>query len=244
MSTCMQEGPHPKRWNCTLLAGHTGQHEAKTAFGLYTWPNDTERVSPKTIDELDALHAADAERIAFSARLRAAEAALRKIDAIRNSIVGLQAMSFSEHVYPLVAALNEAGYPGEGYTIARANVGTLLDRATKAEAEVERLRGEVASLALLTNPQAARDAAATERESRAALAILAPRDGEGLVTAAMSAMATVDLYKAMWRRDAGHTGLASQALHVGLKECERLREALREAANDMDSECDGAARAK
>ena len=33
-------------------------------------------------------------------------------------------------------------------------------------------------------------------------------------------------YKAMWRRNEGSVGLASQALHVGLRECERLRGAL------------------
>lgn len=97
-------------------------------------------------------------------------------------------------------------------------------RLRAAEAEVERLRGEVASLALLVNPQAARDAAATERENRAARAILTLDLGGDLVDAARTAMAMTELYRAMWRRNEGVVGLAGQALHVGLKECERLRE--------------------
>jgi hypothetical protein len=35
--------------------------------------------------------------------------ALAKINAIRNSIIGCQSINWSEHIYPLVAALNEAG---------------------------------------------------------------------------------------------------------------------------------------
>lgn len=70
-------------------------------------------------------------------------AALEKVNAIRNSIVGLQTFNFSEHAYPLVAALNAAGFEGLAYPESRANVGTLLERAAKAEAEVERLRAVV-----------------------------------------------------------------------------------------------------
>lgn len=62
--------------------------------------------------------------------------ALAKINDIRNSIIGLQAFNWSEHAYPLVAALNKAGIEGLEYPEARANVGTLLERANKAEAEV------------------------------------------------------------------------------------------------------------
>lgn len=74
-------------------------------------------------------------------RLRAA---LMKIDSIRNSIVGAQAANWSEHIYPLVAALEEAGYKGEPYESARKNVGTLIERATKAEARVAELETELA----------------------------------------------------------------------------------------------------
>lgn len=99
----------------------------------------------------------------------------------------------------------------------------LLDDLDTLLAENAKLRGEVASLALLTNPQAARDAAATARENRAARAILAVWEDDDLVGAARSAMAMVELYKAMWRRDMGYTHLARQAMAAGLAECERLR---------------------
>ena len=107
------------------------------------------------------------------------------------------------------------------------DLDTLLAENAKLRGEVDRLRGEVASLALLVNPQAARDAAATARENRAARAILAVWEDDDLVGAARSAMAMVELYKAMWRRDMGYTQLARQAMAAGLAECERLRGALR-----------------
>lgn len=106
------------------------------------------------------------------------------------------------------------------------DLDTLLAENAKLRGEVDRLRGEVASLALLVNPQAARDAAATARENRAARAILAVWEDDDLVGAARSAMAMVELYKAMWRRDMGYTQLARQAMAAGLAECERLRGAL------------------
>lgn len=85
-----------------------------------------------------ALHNAWPE---VSARLRAAEVALARISEIRNSIVGCGTVNWSEHVYPLVAALNEAGHGGAEPDAARVNFGTLLGRASAAETEVERLRG-------------------------------------------------------------------------------------------------------
>lgn len=68
------------------------------------------------------------------------DAALRKINTIRNSIIGLQSLNWSEHVYPLVAALDEAGYEGMEYPEARKYFGTLLERAVKAEDELAALR--------------------------------------------------------------------------------------------------------
>ena len=69
-------------------------------------------------------------------------AALTKLNEIRNSIVGIQGFNFSEHAYPMVAALNEAGFAGLPYPEARDNVGTLLERATKAEARVAKLEAQ------------------------------------------------------------------------------------------------------
>jgi hypothetical protein len=76
-------------------------------------------------------------------RLRSA---LTKINVIRNSIIGLQTINWSEHIYPLVAALEAAGLHGMGYDEARGMFGTMLERTNVAEAEVERLTAELASL--------------------------------------------------------------------------------------------------
>jgi hypothetical protein len=77
--------------------------------------------------------------------------ALTKINDIRNSIIGFQTMDWSEHIYPLVAALNAAGFDGMSYPEARKNFGTLLERTNAAEdalatAEAARLRAEVEAL--------------------------------------------------------------------------------------------------
>jgi hypothetical protein len=66
--------------------------------------------------------------------------ALGKVNAIRNSIIGLQKINWSEHIYPLGVVLNEAGFVGMPYPEARANYGTMLERTLAAEAEVARLR--------------------------------------------------------------------------------------------------------
>lgn len=63
--------------------------------------------------------------------------ALAKINDIRNSIIGFQTINWSEHIYPLVAALEEAGIEGAGYPASRANVGTMLDRTLAAESKAE-----------------------------------------------------------------------------------------------------------
>lgn len=78
-------------------------------------------------------------------------AALMKIDAVRNSIVGRQSVNWSEHIYPLVAALNEAGFGSEGYAAARAKAETeaatrqaVVDERDALLAEVTRLRASPA----------------------------------------------------------------------------------------------------
>ena len=72
--------------------------------------------------------------------------ALEKIDDIRNSIIGTQNINWSEHIYPLVAALEEAGFEGKSYAENHKNMGTLIERTNRAEAEIKRLRtaGEAA----------------------------------------------------------------------------------------------------
>lgn len=66
------------------------------------------------------------ERLAFlqraeraESKLAAANAALEKINAIRNSIIGCQSVNWSAHIYPLVAALEAAGIKGDGYELSR-----------------------------------------------------------------------------------------------------------------------------
>lgn len=87
-----------------------------------------------------ALATSEHERLGLADQVERYRTALEKVNAIRNSIVGIQGFNFSEHAYPLVAALDEAGFRGMPYPEARENVGTLIERATKAEAEVERMR--------------------------------------------------------------------------------------------------------
>lgn len=67
------------------------------------------------------------------------EVALTKINAIRNSIIGAQTMNWSEHIYPLVAALEEAGISGQHYPEAREYVGSLVERAVKAETALQEI---------------------------------------------------------------------------------------------------------
>lgn len=86
------------------------------------------------------------------------EKALLKINEIRNSIVGYQSFGFSEHAYPLVAALEEVGIRGEGYEEANAKakdqltkIADLTAKLTALEQENERLRLENAQQAELLN---------------------------------------------------------------------------------------------
>lgn len=98
------------------IAGDVRQHNAGS------WPGDVTFARAVLAAQSTATSAADAK-----------DAALRKINVIRNSVIGLQALNWSEHVYPLVAALDEAGYEGMEYPEAREYFGTLLERAVKAE---------------------------------------------------------------------------------------------------------------
>src|SRR5207302_2376971 len=71
------------------------------------------------------------------------EMALGRINEIRNSIIGLQTVNWSEHIYPLVAALNAAGVEGLHYPEAQQRFGAMLERTREAEAEAARYRGIV-----------------------------------------------------------------------------------------------------
>lgn len=82
-------------------------------------------------------------------RAEKAAAALTKISAIRDSIVAMQGFNFSEHAYPLVAALDEAGFEGVGYELAVKNFGTTLEQLRAAESERDQARAERDGLEIL-----------------------------------------------------------------------------------------------
>ena len=63
--------------------------------------------------------------------------ALQKISDIRDSIIGHQNVNWSEHIYPLVAALKEAGFKGTSYQIAKENIGTLHEEITQLRNALE-----------------------------------------------------------------------------------------------------------
>lgn len=69
--------------------------------------------------------------------------ALTKISVIRDSIIGTQGFNWSEHAYPLVAALDAAGFRGADYKISRENLGTLMGRLGAAEADRDALREQL-----------------------------------------------------------------------------------------------------
>ena len=69
--------------------------------------------------------------------LAAAQAALTKINAIRNSIVEHQTVNWSAHIYPLVAALNEAGYEVDPAAVDIARGGAARTPTEKAEEDAD-----------------------------------------------------------------------------------------------------------
>lgn len=83
----------------------------------------------------------DVARIdADKARIKQLETCMTKIDEIRNSIVGYHQINWSAHIYPLVAALEEAGYEGIGYEEASKLAHTQLDRIKELEADRDQWR--------------------------------------------------------------------------------------------------------
>ncbi len=107
------------------------------------------------------MEASAAHRALSEAReqLATAQQALATINDIRNSIVGLQTINWSEHIYPLVTALNGAGVLGMPYPDAKPRFASMLERAVKAEdqlaasaLEVERLRERDALATVYTFP--------------------------------------------------------------------------------------------
>ena len=100
---------------------------------------------------MSLLHEAAASIEALAAERDALRVAMEKIDAIRNSIIGFQNIGWSEHIYPLVAALQEAGFEGVGYEKARESVRTLLAAEARAETAEASLADAVKALEQVTN---------------------------------------------------------------------------------------------
>lgn len=130
-----------------------------------TWGSNDVLQHDFTVDDVEriALEVATAVFDEFAATIAALSAAkaeverlteaLTKISAIRDSIVGCQGFNFSEHAYPLVAVLDDAGFKGAGYEIASKNLGTLIEQRNAAERERDRLSARVRELELTEEEQ-------------------------------------------------------------------------------------------
>lgn len=105
--------------------------------------------------------------------VEALRTAMRTISGIRDSIIGAQAVNWSEHVYPLVAALDGAGFRGVDYETARANLGTLLERIATLEAELAQARAHRCGGIVLSADDADRIAALLEEQPGPTPAMLA-----------------------------------------------------------------------
>lgn len=77
------------------------------------------------------------------ALIQAQEKALQAINEVRNSIVGMQKVGWSLHVYPLVAALEEAGLKGEGYKIAHEKAISINKIVAELEATIAERDAEI-----------------------------------------------------------------------------------------------------
>jgi hypothetical protein len=112
-------------------------------------------------EEYDRAALTPSTQPAAASEVDSRDEALKAINEIRNSIIGLQSLNWSEHVYPLVAALDKAGYQGMDYPEARANYGTMLERAVKAEDALEALTAN-------SSTQPATQAPSTQQSAEAA----------------------------------------------------------------------------
>ena len=87
-------------------------------------------------DVYDELAKVMAERDVALKKATTQQAALEKINAIRNSIIGTQQINWSAHIYPLVAALNEAGQVGQDPHEAAAEAQTLFEQRDEYAAAI------------------------------------------------------------------------------------------------------------
>jgi hypothetical protein len=124
--------------NATIMAvGFASKDAARAACQS----NLDGRRALETVEVLRQSEAAVATLcISSQAEIERLKTALSKIDAIRNSIIGYQTVGWSQHIYPLVSALEEAGYHGEGYEKSRETAKTQVDLINELMAENASLR--------------------------------------------------------------------------------------------------------
>lgn len=99
---------------------------------------------------------AEAECLRLHADAERYRHALDRINAARNSIVQRQAIDWSSHIYPIVAALEDAGIKGDGYDVTRAKALTEIEAikqriAAEAVAERDAARAEAAALRVVVD---------------------------------------------------------------------------------------------
>lgn len=99
------------------LAGGRWTHCAKHIHEAAIKSGAAETRALYSADQMISFRAAD--NAALRAEVERLREALTKIDAVRNDIIGRQRIGWSSHIYPLVAALDAAGYPGKSYEEAR-----------------------------------------------------------------------------------------------------------------------------
>jgi len=95
--------------------------------------DEQNRLNAVAHDQFMQLAAKDAE-------LAKLKLTLHKINDIRNSIIGFQALNWSEHAYPLVAALNAAGIQGMDFPEARIKFKLICDELAETHAELAQCR--------------------------------------------------------------------------------------------------------
>ncbi|MBR7929443.1 hypothetical protein [Burkholderia ambifaria] len=122
----------------TVLADHHGRPEPSAAVQVPCPICGGEAIAH--IDMLERVTITPEPRVEVTDDLAMLRNALTSINGIRNSIIGLHTLNWSEHVYPLVAALDAAGFEGMEYPEARAFYGTMLDRCNAAEKDADRYR--------------------------------------------------------------------------------------------------------
>ena len=138
---------YPGIWETEPVGGHRSLEGAMgdICAGLAFWKSNSQECIESTFD-------AKRNTDQYVAEIERLREALAKISDIRDSIVGMQGFNFSEHAYPLVAALDSVGFTGAGYQIARKNLGTVIDQRDALQRELAGLKERARAVALLADP--------------------------------------------------------------------------------------------